>query len=227
MVPVRDRADLVKTARVDEVLGHVHGRVLDIGCSGQENRRSPFESRFWLHGRLLEKCPDAWGLEFDAANIAALADAGVGNVQAGDAQDFDLDQRFQTIIAGELIEHLGNPAGLLDSSRRHLTSDGRLIITTPYAFNVFFMMYAWLKFPKTCSNDEHTVWFCPTTLTQLAERQGFAVEKLTLVADYRTDVPSRMGRLLAYFARSVGMLLPIRVRANTMVAVLAPRGLGR
>ena len=37
------------------------------------------------------------------------------------------------------------------------------------------MIYAWLRYPRTSSNPEHMMWFCPATLSVLAESVGLQV----------------------------------------------------
>lgn len=206
--------------RIDEILSRTRGpAVLDIGCSGQIGRRSAIGSPLWLHGRLLERFPATVGLEYDAANVAALHGAGISAVVQGDAQAFALDQRFNTIVAGEIIEHLDRPADFLACARRHLEPGGRVVLTTPYAFSLMFIIYAWFKYPRTCSNPEHVAWYCPATLTALAERNGFRVQSCAAIATYRTDL-RWTARIANCVMRSFGRLLPDRIRANTLVAVL-------
>jgi 2-polyprenyl-3-methyl-5-hydroxy-6-metoxy-1,4-benzoquinol methylase len=209
-------------SRIDEVLLRVQGPdVLDIGCSGQADRRSPTGSAWWLHGRLLEEHPDAVGLEYSAPNVATLTAEGVPNVVQGDAQDFAFDRTFDTIVAGEIIEHLERPGDFLTCAARHLKPGGRIVLTTPYAFHVGYVIYAWLKYPKTVSNPEHTMWLCPETMHILAHRSGLRVQEWRLVDSIRSDLPSRTSRISSRLFRLLGPLLPQRLRANTMVFVLS------
>ena len=60
---------------------------------------------------------------------------GYPNLHAGDAQTFRISAMFDTIVAGEVIEHLENPAQFLARAHEHLKPDGRLVLTTPYAFD--------------------------------------------------------------------------------------------
>jgi SAM-dependent methyltransferase len=210
-------------SRVEAVLRNIQGPdVLDIGCSGQAEFRSSFESPDWLHGRLKEAFPDVWGLEYDPDNVQALHEAGYTNVVQGDAQSFVLDRRFDTIVAGELIEHVERPGDLLSRAAEHLKPGGRVVITTPYAFSFLFVVYAWLRYPKTCSNPEHVTWFCPATLTELARRADLVVDRFELVEDYRADLPSPWYRAFLRVYRLVRRLIPMRMRANHMLFVLAP-----
>jgi SAM-dependent methyltransferase len=214
-------------SRVREVLRWTSGPdVLDIGCSGQDDRRSDLTSEWWLHGQILARFPKAWGLEYSQSNVATLTSHGVTNIHHGDAQNFHLHQSFDTIVAGELIEHLADPGSFLRCAARHLKPEGRIILTTPYPFSIGFVLYSWLRFPKTCTNPEHTMWLCPTTLRQLAERVGLKVDTWYLVDHYRTDLPSRAGRMMGYVMRSARWFLPSRMRSNSMLFVLSPEPTG-
>jgi SAM-dependent methyltransferase len=209
-------------SRVREVLRWTEGPdVLDVGCSGQDDRRSDLTSEWWLHGQLLLQFPDAWGLEYSHGNVAALAAHGVSNVHQGDAQSFSLERFFDTIIAGELIEHLEDPGAFLRCAARHLKPGGRIILTTPYPFSIGFVLYSWLRFPRTCTNPEHTMWLCPTTLRQLVERVGLKVDIWYLVDHYRLDLPSRAGRIVGRVMGTIGRILPSRMRSNSMLFVLS------
>lgn len=208
------------TERIETVIRLATGPdVLHIGCSGQDAYRPSLESPGWLHGRLAAQFDNLWGLELEPGNVEALRQAGYTNIIEGDAQGFELERQFDTIVAGELIEHLERPGDFLVSVARHLKPRGRVVITTPYAFSPLFVMYAWLKFPRTCSNPEHVAWFCPTTLTTLFQRMGLSVDALIPVEDYRADLPSAPYRLFLRGFRVVRRFLPRRLRANNLVLV--------
>lgn len=208
-------------SRVDEVLRRVRGpAVLDVGCSGQAGLRSALDSPLWLHGRLLAEYSSTVGLELDPANVEELAAHGVPGVVQGDAQDFSLDAHFDTIVAGEIIEHLERPGDFLASAARHLKPDGRIVLTTPYAFGFMHVVYAWVKYPRTCSNAEHVAWYCPATLAALAERCGLQVESCEAIATYRSDLTRSTARAANAVMKTAGRLLPARVRANTLLVVL-------
>lgn len=48
-------------------------------------------------------------------------------------------QSFDTIIAGETIEHLENPSAFLREARIVLKDDGKLLISTPNPYNILTM----------------------------------------------------------------------------------------
>lgn len=218
------RRSTVRGPRVSAVLAAVRGpRVLHIGCAGQPGRASAFGSPDWLHAQLLRDHPLTVGLDYSTERVAAMNEAGIPEIHEGDAQDFDLGRRFDTVIAGELIEHVSDLTGFFQSCHRHLEPGGRLLLTTPYPFGIGHQLYAWLRFPKTCSNDEHVLWLCPTTLRQLADRNDFDVDDVEVVSDYRADLPSRIGRAFGAVARPLARVLPARVLGTNMVATLIPR----
>jgi len=163
------------------------------------------------------------GIDISAENIEKMRSLGFDNLLVADAQSFSLDQRFDTITAGELIEHLENPGAFLRTAAAHLAPGGRIVLTTPTPFGLMNLAYAFYKFPKTCSNGEHVSWFCPTTLHQLASRVGLDVLEWTLIEDYRADGPTRRYRMFYRMLRAMGRALPARLRCNAMLFVLAPR----
>lgn len=209
--------------RSEEILSEVRGpRILDIGCAGGlQDDVPPMDSPSWIHQHLLDSYPDTWGIELSHERVEYLRSHGVPNVLVADAEDFQLDMNFDTIVAGELIEHLSNPGRFLLSAAKHLRPDGRIILTTPYAMGLPNVLYAWVKFPKTCSNPEHFVWFCPTTLSKLSRNSGLRVVEWRLIEDF--PEPGRRGSLnwlgLKVY-RLIRWILPSRLRANGMLYVL-------
>lgn len=208
--------------RIPAVLRHATGpSVLDVGCTGGLQADSPdIGGVLWLHGHLRNTFPDVWGVDLSPAKIAALEEAGFTNLVAADAQDLDLGRSFDSIVAGEVIEHVADPGRFLACLARHLKPGGRLVVTTPYVFGLPQVLYAWSRYPSTCSNEEHVLWLCPTTMTELGRQAGLAVTHWELVEDV-SPVPQtvlyRMFRAVYPVARR---LLPLRLRASTMLAVL-------
>jgi SAM-dependent methyltransferase len=152
------------------------GSVLDVGCVDARPER---HDSAWvvqskpnlLFKRLCEINPRTVGLDIDAQGVAALKDAGFDAI-VGDAQTIDLQRQFDTIVAGEVIEHVTDPGRFLLNMRRHLTPKGHLAISTP---NPFYCGQTWKIWhhgsPEV--NEGHVCWFDPITLCQLLKRTGF------------------------------------------------------
>ena len=213
-------------SRSDWILSAIVGpEVLDVGCTGGlQSDRPPMESPTWLHARIAARY-DTWGIDLSAEKIHILQSAGYTQTVQADAQDFELNRTFDSIVAGEILEHLENPEGFLRAARRHLKTRGRIVITTPYAQGLPNVLYAWLKYPRTCYNAEHVSWFCPSTLQVLAHRCGLRVTDWRLLLDMPISSEAEGSRLSRWgrpaFA-AVYPALPRRVAANCLIAVLQP-----
>lgn len=195
--------------------------ILDVGCVGQDPVFST-ASNTWLHGHLRKRFPKVYGIDLDGERLAELKSAGFDNLTYGDAATVDLEQSFDSIVAGEIIEHVTDVGRFLNNLRGHLKPGGAIVLSTPYVFGLSHVLYGWRKYPRTCSNGEHTIWLCPATLTQVASRCALRVDELTLVKDF--TVPDGASRrpyfvLMRIFAVA-SRVLPSRVFATSFVAVL-------
>lgn len=126
-----------------------------------------------LFRRIVAANPDAVGIDIDAEGVRALAAMGY-NVILADAQTMDLGRTFDTIVAGEVIEHLENPGQFIRNAARHLKPGGVLIISTP---NPFHQMQAWKiwRYGRPEVHEDHTHWQDPVTLTNLLRRCSFEI----------------------------------------------------
>ena len=206
--------------RTETMLDWVKGpEVLDVGCTGHFVE---IGAPNWLHGRLRQKFPSVSGIDISEENAALLRRNGFDKIYVQSAEKFELSDRFDTIVAGELIEHLANPGLFLRQARAHLKPGGRLVLTTPNAFSLLFISYALFKYPKTCENLQHTCWFCPQTMKELVDRCGFKIEHFELFDDYPPDNPSWRYRLFVALRGFLGFLLPKLLAKNRMLLVLIP-----
>ena len=112
--------------------------MLDLGVVDARVSRGNAEQRFDRSGKILffqlaEINPNIVGLDLDEEGVEALKKRGY-NAVCGDVHKVDLDRKFDTIIAGEIIEHLDNPGQFLRNMFRHLKPGGRLVVSTPNPF---------------------------------------------------------------------------------------------
>ncbi len=143
---------------------------LDLGVVDSRRQRHQTDQRLEktpssLFRQIHKINPEAMGVDIDAEGVDLLSAQGF-NTRAADVMDMNLGDSFQAIIAGEIIEHLTNPGQFLINMRKHLTSDGNLVITTP---NPFYVKHVWkiLRYQQPSVHEEHTCWFDPITLSQL------------------------------------------------------------
>ena len=113
----------------------------------------------------------AVGIELDPALRARARERGL-DVRAGALPDaIPLEPgRWDAVCLFDVLEHVGDEAGALAACRRLLAPGGRLFVTVP--------AYAWLW----SRHDEllgHRRRYTARALRGVAERAGFAVERLT------------------------------------------------
>lgn len=165
--PIADRFSVIKD--------YLAGDVMDIGCVDARTDREGSKQRIQrkpdlLFRRIAEANPDVLGVDIDEQGIQTLREHGF-NAVCADGHTMDLGRQFDTIIAGEIIEHLENPGQFLRNMRRHLKPDGVLILSTPNAFSAHRIWKIW-RHGAPSVHEDHTCWFDPITLNQLLKRSG-------------------------------------------------------
>ncbi len=177
-------------------------KVLDIGPAELVGTTNRDKLDGWLHGRMAEIATTIVGLEASATQIEALEPLGY-DIRHGDAESFDLGERFETVVAGELIEHLSNPGRFLDNVRRHLVPDGRLLLTTPNRFSVLanYRLVRTGEVPRYEKDiAKHVSYFDSDALGSLLERHGFEIVEIAYCRWVGAPSKSWMGRRLVGWA---------------------------
>jgi 2-polyprenyl-3-methyl-5-hydroxy-6-metoxy-1,4-benzoquinol methylase len=157
--------------------------VLDIGCVAHDPQS--YRSRFWVHKALAKVAKSVIGLDLHEEGVKVLQARGF-NVIAANAESFELDRAFDVIVAGDIIEHLGNLNGFLLSCKRHLKPQGRLLVATPNPWYWRNIVKAALAV-EVNNNPEHVCWVCPRTLRQLVRRHGMDVGAIEFGSRYWRD----------------------------------------
>ena len=182
------------------------GSVLDMGIvdsrRGKRDSGSQLKTKTVtsLFRKICDKNPDTLGVDIDAEGIEILNKHGF-NTRHENVVTMDLGQTFDTIVAGELIEHLPNPGTFLENMSRHLKPDGTLVITTP---NPFYSKQAWKiwRHSQPSVHEEHTCWFDPITLNTLCQMSGLEVDKIYWVQKKKSFLKTLPARFRGYFSHS-------------------------
>jgi 2-polyprenyl-3-methyl-5-hydroxy-6-metoxy-1,4-benzoquinol methylase len=197
---LRERFDAVRPLLIG-------GSVLDVGCASRYGRPD------WLHGLLAHEVSDLVGIDINRKTVETLQAEGF-HVELADARDFDLGRTFDVVFAGELIEHLDDVRGFLQSVRRHIAPGGRLVLTTPNAFYVGNFVYRLGGHARV--HPEHTGWYCRDTLRRTLSVNGFT----SVSVDYIGH--SSLTRFRRFASASARRLLSPELAFDTMVAVARP-----
>ena len=156
-------------------------KVLDVGFWGQEVDQNDLK---WVHRLVVNRAKEVWGIDLDYEAQALPQDS--SRYLRKSAEDFSLPERFSLVFAGDLIEHLSNPGLFLKRADEHLEPSGRIILTTPNAFNLFSLIEKVVKGEPTVNKD-HTCYFNLRTLKQLLKKNGWKINEVHYL--YSLELP--------------------------------------
>jgi SAM-dependent methyltransferase len=132
--------------RVDFIVNACRGKkVLHLGCTNWPYTEEAIANDMLLHFALEKAAAELYGFDFDQAGLDMMKEAGAENLFRADLEKLDevgLDETFDVIIAGEMIEHLSNPGLFLEGIKRFMNDRTQLVITTINAYCAFrFVIY--------------------------------------------------------------------------------------
>jgi len=184
--------------------------VLDVGFWGQG---ISVDDNNWVHKLLKNKAKVVYGLDlyFDLERLDNKE-----NYKLASAEDFDFENKFDVIFAGDIIEHLSNPGLFLDSCARNLKPDGRLIITTPNCFG-FFNLTEKISKSEPTVNKDHTCYFNQKTLSVLLSKNNWQTKEVcwlySLGSKYKQSLKKKFLNIIYSFVNkfttkfSVGLVI--------------------
>lgn len=120
--------------RINWMVHQAEGKnVLDIGCSQGIVSILLARDGKKVHG--IDISPEA--IQFAEKETEKENEATQSNLTftAGDIFNLNLKEKFNTVILGEILEHLDSPADLIELVSELLEADGRLILTIPFGVN--------------------------------------------------------------------------------------------
>ena len=158
-------------------------KVLHLGCSNYPYTQEAIDSQMLLHFDLEKIAGELYGFDSDQKGIDILKSRGSKNLFRADLEKLDeleLDDKFDVIVAGEIIEHLNNPGLFLKGIQRFMSSETRLVITTINAYSALrFLIYVLRG--KGGKNEpvhpDHVYYFSYSTLRLLVNRANLSVSE--------------------------------------------------
>lgn len=153
--------------------------ILDVGIVA--HTREAIDSPEWLHRPLAEAAHSCLGVDILKEDVDYLKSVGF-NVICADITQNPLDQTFDVIICGEVLEHLNSPGNLLASVASMLRPHGRVVVSVPNPWYLNVVIKSTFGRSPYVDNVDHVCWFDPCTLCELGERQGLRLDRFTGVA---------------------------------------------
>lgn len=130
-------------------------RVLDLGC------RAGALTRAYVDGN------DVVGVDVDRVALEEAAKLGVETRWADVEEPLDADDgSFDVVVAGELLEHLRDPAHVVAEARRVLRAGGRLVGSVPNAYRLKNRLRFMLGTPPE-RDPTHLHMFRPSDVREL------------------------------------------------------------
>jgi 2-polyprenyl-3-methyl-5-hydroxy-6-metoxy-1,4-benzoquinol methylase len=89
-----------------------------------------------------------------------------------------LSETFDSVLAGEIIEHLRDPLTFLKECHRILKPGGRLVISTINPFFPPIIILNWLYIRKYYYSKDHIFEIAPRYMVRFLENFGFTVKRI-------------------------------------------------
>jgi len=105
-------------------------------------------------------------------NVVKFANSNFGALYKNTViENLDIEQKFDLIIATEVIEHLDDPVTFLKNCKRFLNNNGKILLTTPNK-NYYPKNAVWLSdLPPV-----HTFWFSKKSFDEISKQIDMSLE---------------------------------------------------
>ena len=167
-------------------------KVLDVGCVGQERS---YDNPTWLHNQIRQTSNSLIGVDIDIAGIKVLNEKGFQVIHIDELSESDT---YDTIVMGDVIEHISDIASFLNFYRKYLSPEGRMVITTPNPFSFRQVLHT-LLYSKPSINGEHTCHLDPITMLEVVAREEFVIQDFCWLREQKkmTSLKNRIINLVA------------------------------
>lgn len=151
------------------------GTVLDVGFAQLPNRYFQADH---VTGIDLDEAADATGYDETLVGDAAALDGPLG------------DRRFDTVVAGELIEHLEDPYAFLRGVRARIAPGGRLVLSTPNPVSFPVLLFEWRRSRNYFYTSDHTFLAPPRWVDRMLTSSGYRVVEHRAVGLWLPPLPA-------------------------------------
>lgn len=152
--------------------------VLDVGIV--EHFIEAAHSPGWLHRHIANAASSCLGVDL-LPEVEKLARAGF-NVRVADLAQAPLDQTFDLIIAGEVLEHVDAPGRFMKNCATMLRPEGQLAITVPNPWHLNAVLKNASRRHTFVDSADHVGWYDASTLMELGQRTGLRLLRFAGIA---------------------------------------------
>lgn len=153
-------------------------KTLHLGCADWPFTKERLQKKELLHCKLANSTQELFGVDIASEGVEILKSAGYQNLFIlNPEKDLfeNFQQKFEIIIAGEVLEHVGNPQTFLKSVSPVFDVGSRLLISVPNFASI-------KRFPRLLLKSEivhpdHLFYFSYFTLKKLLNISGFEISE--------------------------------------------------
>jgi len=163
-----NKADIYRIKKILSLLPKGNFSILDLGSNNGE-----------LTNIISKRYNQVVGLEFIKENVSS-ARKKFPNIKfiEGDITNLRIKQKFDIIIAGEIIEHVLSPINSLKKIKKIIKKQGILIISVPNIVSLQKRIKSLLGIIPD-NSDDHLHLFTKKKLIDTCKRAGFDVKEVT------------------------------------------------
>lgn len=179
VAPWRKRLPRPKVLKRDEMLLALatDKTVLHVGAVDAPLTREKYENGRLLHLKLRQVARQVVGIDVDAEAVAYLREqSGIDDIIVTDISDDRayrsdgrLNQAFDLIYCCDIIEHVTNPGGLINSLLPFCSESTKLVFTTPNALSIRAVLRPIVSGQELVHPD-HVAYYSFSTLAELFRR---------------------------------------------------------
>ena len=171
--------------------------VLEIGCVGM-GENDVLGGIDFIHERACQVAKKVVGLDINEQGAQKMINAGY-DIRVHSADElFDLNEKFDVVLAEEVIEHLQDLRTFCNNIKNHVKDNGKIIISSPnpQAIKFFFQQF---MFGKNLINLHHTHWHSMETMKYLLESNGIEIVDTFIIEAKARNLRGRLFQELFRF----------------------------
>lgn len=182
-IPISNKYDQLKNRRNFIIQFVKNKKVIHLGCCDHKPViRDKIKDNSWMHKIITENSKECIGIDIEKDTVEYVrSEFKYENIIYGDITDKKkikevVDNKFDIMVMGEILEHVDNPVLFLKQIRENYKNNiSQILITVPNAFS-----YRNMKSVKENSeviNSDHRYWFTPYTLAKIISLAGYKVDE--------------------------------------------------